>query len=166
MTIQSFYAAAQAREFARDFQFRILNLGPFVENDLLYCRTANLPGKEITNQVVPWMGLDFNIPGSVKYTGSNAWTLNFWCDEGINVRNKVENWITEIFNDQTSTGKYGVPIEVASMGLLDKNLNVIRKYDFYGVYCQNVGNLAYNIEGTGTVVTFDATFAYQFWRLA
>jgi len=91
MSIQDFYAAAQAQEFARDFQFRVRTLGPFVENDLLYVRTTTLPGKEIANQPVPFMGLEFNVPGAVKYTGSNAWEINFWCDEGLNIRNKAEN---------------------------------------------------------------------------
>ena len=45
MSIQDFYAAAQAQEFARDFQFRVRTLGPFVESDLLYIKTAALPGK-------------------------------------------------------------------------------------------------------------------------
>lgn len=165
MTIQGFYAAAQANEFARDFQFRVRTLGPFVENDLLYLTTAQLPGKEITNQPVPFMGLEFNVPGSVKYTGSAAWELTFWCDEGLNIRNKMENWIKEIFDDETATGKYGVPTEVASMDLLGKDLKPIRRYNFIGIYPVNLGPLAYDLKGDGKPLDFPATFAYQYWRL-
>ena len=46
MSIQEFYAAAQAQEFARDFQFRVRTLGPFVANDLLYVTTTTLPEKK------------------------------------------------------------------------------------------------------------------------
>ena len=166
MSIQDFYAAAQAQEFARDFQFRIRTLGPFVENDLLYIKTAALPGKEITNQPVPFMGLDFNVPGSVKYTGSESWEVVFRCDEGLNIRNKLENWIKEIFDDETSTGKYGVPTEQASMDLLGKDLKSIRRYDFIGIYPKTLGPIQYDIEGDGKPLEFTATFAYQFWRLA
>lgn len=165
MSIQNFYAAAQAQEFARDFQFRVRTLGPFVENDLLYVTTTTLPGKEITNQPVPFMGLEFNVPGSVKYTGSNSWVINFRCDEGLNIRNKMENWMKEIFDDETSTGKYGVPTEQASMDLLGKDLEPIRRYNFVGIYPVNLGAIDYNIEGEGEPRTFEATFAYQFWRL-
>ena len=165
MSIQEFYAAAQAKEFARDFQFRVRTLGPFTEDDLLYITTATLPGKQISNQPVPFMGLSFNVPGSVTYPGSDGWTVQFRCDEGINIRNKMENWIKEIFDDQTSTGKYGVPVEEATMDLLGKNMETIRRYNFIGIYPVTLGNLDYNIEGTGTPLTFDATFAYQFWRL-
>lgn len=165
MSIQDFYAAAQAQEFARDFQFRVRTLGPFVANDLLYVKTAVLPGKEITNQTVPFMGLEFNVPGSVKYTGSSAWELTFWCDEGLNIRNKMENWVKEIFDDETSTGKYGVPTEQATMDLLGKDLEPIRRYNFIGIYPVNLGPINYDLQGDGAPLDFTATFAYQYWRL-
>jgi len=165
MSIQDFYSTAQSYEFARDFQFRVRTLGPFTESDLLYVTTATLPGKTISNQVVPFMGLDFNIPGSVKYTGSESWSLTFRCDEGLNIRNRVESWIKEIFDDETSTGKYGVPVEEATMDLLGKNLETIRRYNFVGIYPVSLGELAYDIQGTGAPLTFPATFAYQWWRL-
>lgn len=165
MSIQNFYAAAQAQEFARDFQFRVRTLGPFVDNDLLYVTTTTLPGKEINNQPVPFMGLNFNVPGSVSYTGSDAWDVVFRCDEGLNIRNKLENWIKEIFDDQTSTGKYGVPTEQATMDLLGKDLNPIRRYNFIGIYPKTLGPIDYDMTGNGAPRTFTATFAYQFWRL-
>jgi len=165
MSIQEFYAAAQAKEFARDFQFRVRTLGPFTEDDLLYVTTATLPGKAITNQQVPFMGLNFNVPGSVSYPGSEAWVVNFRCDEGLNIRNKMENWLKEVFDDETSTGKYGVPVEEASLDLLGKDLNTIRRYNFIGIYPVTLGDMQYDIQGTGVPQAFDATFAYQFWRL-
>jgi len=163
MTIQNFYAAAIAHEFARDFQFRVVSLGPFVESDLLYLTTASLPGKTISNQVVPYMGLDFNIPGSVKYTGSEAWTLHFRCDEALNTRKRMEDWISTIFNVQTSTGDYNTPQGIATMRLLDKNFGTTRTYNFVGIYPKDLGPLAYDIKGTGTPVEFDCIFAYQWY---
>jgi hypothetical protein len=165
MTIQSFYNAAQEREFARKFQFKVVNLGPFDEKDLLYLQTAALPSKVIQNQAVSYFGLDFNVPGSVKYEGSNSWAVNFWCDEGINIRNKMENYVKTIFDDQTSTGLYGVPTEIATMALLGKNLETIRTYQFYGIYPVNTGTLEYDIQSAGEILTMTCTFAYQFWRL-
>ena len=164
--IQDFYAVAQEREFARDFQFKINSLGPFTEKDLIYVTTATLPGKTITNQTVPYMGLPFNIPGAVVYTGSEAWSVTFRCDEALNIRNRMEAWQTEIFDavgGQGGTGKYGVPIQIATMSLLGKTFESLRKYSFIGLYPTVLGPQEYNIEGAGTVLTFPATFAYQFW---
>lgn len=165
MSIQNFYAAAQQMEFARDFQFKVRSLGPFTENDLLYLKTAKLPGKEIANKEVPYMGLKFNVPGAVLYTGSNAWDVTFRVDEPLNIRNKLESWVSEIFNDETSTGKYGVPTELATMDLLGKNLETLRRYQFIGLYPTKVGEISYDISGDGTPLEFSATFAYQYWRL-
>ena len=165
MSIQEFYAVAQRREFARDFQFRVRVLGPFNEDDLIYVTTTTLPGKEIHNQQVPFMGLQFNVPGSVLYTGSDAWQVMFRCDEALNIRNKLEGWVNEIFSDETSTGKYGVPVEEATLDLLDKELNPIRRYNFIGIYPQTLGEIQYDIMGGGVPREFQATFAYQYWRL-
>jgi hypothetical protein len=165
MSIENFYAAAQNMEFARDFQFRIRSLGPFTENDLLYLKTATLPNKAITNKQVPYMGLQFNIPGSVTYPGSDSWSVKFWADEPMNIRNKLESYIKEIFNDETSTGKYGVPTELATMDLLGKNMETLRRYQFIGIYPKEIGTIEYDIGGSGEPKEFTAIFAYQYWRL-
>lgn len=164
MSIQEFYNAAQKKEFARGFQFKVRTLGPFTEEDLLYVTTANLPDKQIQNKTVPYFGLDFNVPGTVKYTGSDAWSVQFRCDEGINIRTKMENFTREIFDDETSTGLYGVPIEEATMDLLGKDLEPVRRYTFVGLYPVSVGTIAYDAQDDGTPLTIDFTFAYQFYR--
>lgn len=165
MSIQKFYDVAKRQEFARDFQFRVRVLGPFSEDDTIYITTANLPGKRIVNQPVPYMGLQFNVPGSVQYEGSDNWLVRFRCDESINIRNKLEAWMSEVFDVESSTGRYGVPIEEATMDLLDKNLNPIRRYNLVGIYPTLLGPIDYDITGSGQPREFDATFAYQFWRL-
>ncbi len=162
--IIDFYNTAQQREFARDFQFKLLTLGPLVEDDLIYVRTAVLPGKSITNNQVKYMGLEFNVPGTVIYDGSAAWTVKFLCDEAHNIRSKLVAWMTEIFDVESSTGRYGVPIETATLALLDKSLNPVRKYNLVGVYVQKVADISYNIEGSGKPLDFDVTLSYQFWR--
>ena len=164
MSIQEFYNAAQRKEFARQFQFKVRTLGPFTEEDLLYVRTATLPSKTIQNKTIPYFGLDFNVPGTVKYDGSNNWAVNFHCDEGINIRTKMENFIKEIFDDETSTGLYGVPIEEATMDLLGKDLEPVRRYTFVGLYPISTGTIDYNIEDDGTPINIGMTFAYQYYR--
>lgn len=164
MSIQEFYNAAQRKEFARKFQFKVRTLGPFTEEDLLYVTTATLPDKSIQNQTVPFYGLTFNVPGTVSYPGSEAWSVQFRCDEGVNIRTKMENYIREIFDDETSTGLYGVPIEEATFDLLGKDLEPVRRYTFVGLYPVSVGTLEYDQTDNGTVLDFPATFAYQFYR--
>ena len=170
-TIQGFYTQAQVKDFARNNLFRVLNINfgtgtqvSFDENDLVYATAAQLPGKTINNIAVPYMGLNFNVPGTVKYPGSEAWQVQFRCDEGINIRTKMENFTREIFDDETSTGLYGVPIEEATMDLLGKDLEPVRRYTFVGLYPVSVGTLGYDVKDDGEPLTMDLTFAYQFYR--
>ena len=161
--IRKFYETAKQKEFARDFQFRVVTLGPLTPEDLVYLRTANLPGKEIANQVVPYMGLDFNVPGATKFTGSDSWEVVFLADEGMNIRAKMEAWMTEIFDAKTSSGKYGVPAEIATIQLLDKELKPVRTFNLVGVYIKSLAALGYDIKGDGKPQEFTATLAYQYY---
>lgn len=173
-TISDFYRVSQERDFQRDFQFRVLNIQPgdgttasFTEDDLVYIRTATLPGKTIENKTVSYMGLPFNIPGSVKYPGSEAWQVNFYCDQTSSIRQVFEKYQQDIFDDATSTGNYFVPKATAVVDLvqLDTQLEAIANYQLVGVYATSLGPMSYQpAEGSGDTLNFDATLAYQYWR--
>ena len=84
-TIANFYDRALAREFSRDFLFKVLNItfqggAIFNESELIYARTATLPARQITNLPTKYMGLQFNLPGVVMYPGSDNFRLKFYCD--------------------------------------------------------------------------------------
>lgn len=161
-----FYETAKQKEFARDFQFRVVTLGPLTQDDLVYLRTGDLPGKSITNHQVPYMGLNFNVPGSVTYDGSDAWSVTFLADEAMNIRSKMEAWMSEVFDVNTSSGKYGVPAEIATLDLIDKEFNPIRRYQLIGTYLKTIEPLSYDIKGAGAPQEFNAVMAYQYWQQA
>lgn len=173
-TITDFYRVAQERDFARDFQFRVLNIqggdttsASFTEDDLVYARTATLPGKTIQNKTVPYMGLAFNIPGSVVYDGSDNWAVNFYCDQSSSIRQVFEQYLSDVFDDETSTGNYHAPKSTAVIDLVQLNtqLEAIANYQLVGVYAKSISPMSYNpAEGTGDTMKFDATLAYQYWR--
>ena len=107
-TIQNFYDIAVKRDFARDFQFRVLSIDPgdgstvsFDSEDLVYATTANLPARAITNVPVPYMGLQFNLPGSATYPGSDSYSMTFYSDLGSVLRQKFEDMSREIFDENT-----------------------------------------------------------------
>ena len=165
--ITDFYAAIQNKEFARKFQFRIETLGPLTESDLIYFTTASLPAKSNPVQKAPYMGVEFNIPGAVKYTGSDSWAVTFRCDEASNIRAKLLAWMTEIFSVDSSGGKYGTPVETATVVQLGKSPDdVVRTFNLIGIWPTEVGTLDYDITDAGQIQTFTATFAYQWWTEA
>ena len=169
-TIQDFYKVAQTRDFARDFQFRVLDVSNkgvpvFTEDDLVYATTATLPGKSITPKAVPYNGFEFRIPGTVTYNNSEGFTIGFYCDATTNARVQMENWVTETFNDETSTGD-GVLHNNSTITLvqLDTKFEPLRTYKLYGCFPVNSGDVAYSMVGSGEVINMDITLAYQFYR--
>lgn len=167
--IQDFYRVAQQRDFSRDFQLRVMDItdrgaGQLTQDDLVYVRTAKLPSREITAQDVPYMGLEFNVPGSVKYPGSKEYAIEFYADEELLVRRTIYNWTVRTFNDATSNGFYGISdASRLTLALLDMNANVQQIFVLHGVYPRSMGEITYDMTGDGKAVILPVTIAYQFW---
>ena len=175
MSIRNFYRTAYNNDFARTFQFRLLDFGNIdfrAETHLAYVETASLPGRAITNVTVPYMGMTFNTPGTANYPGSAGWNVTFRCDARYNIREALEAATFATFDEATSSGNYGMPDEniTLTMALLGKEIGeggfarTVRTYTLYGVWVQSIADAAYDVKDTGSVQTIQATLAYQFWR--
>jgi hypothetical protein len=168
--IENFYNTAQVNDFARTNLFRVVALGgtTFDTNELLYVTTTTLPAKAIQNVEVPFMGLRFNVPGTVNYPNSAGWQVTFRLPQNISIRQKLEAWQRSIFDDSTSTGAYNIPSTAASnqvvLVLIDKQGNPLETYTLYGAWLQQIGELSLDITAAGDVLTQQATIAYQYWR--
>ena len=170
--ITNFYRAAAARDFTRDFLFRVTDLNingvaALTEADLIYVKAASLPGRNIGNVPVPYMGLTLNVPGSVTYPGSDSYSLTFYLDASSYLRDWFEAASRAVFDDKTSGGMYGTPGDDSYILLtqLDKELNPITNYKLVGVSIRNIGNIDYKIsDGTGATLEISTTFAYHFYE--
>jgi len=167
--ISDFYRSVQQKDFARQFQFRLVQLANtnFGEDTLIYVETANLPGRAITNVQVPFMGLQFNVPGTATYPGSESYAVTFRCDQDYNIRAALENATFNTFDDGTSTGDFNIArnSSVITMNLLNKSGGTVRQYTLYGAYVVSIGDLSYNLGDSGTIQTVPTTLAYQYWRV-
>ena len=167
-TIQKFYSQASARDFARAFQFRLTSFGNvgFSQEHLTYVETASLPGRQINNVQVPYMGLQFNVPGTASYPGSGGYNVVFRCDQKYDLRSVLESSLFNTFDESTSTGEYNLPgsESTLTMELLNKDMEAVRYYTLFGVYLQSLGDTSYDIKDNGTILTIQAVLAYQFWR--
>jgi hypothetical protein len=169
--ITDFYKVATERDFSRDFQFRILSISPgdlsnisVSEDDLIYAHGGAMPGRSITNTDVPFMGLNFKVPGGATYGGEYG--ITFYSDREDKLRQLFLEWSHDIFDDATSTGMYMTPGRQSQIDLvqLDTQLNAIAKYSLHGCFPTSVGDITYNIQGAGAPVQFEVTLAYHFWR--
>jgi hypothetical protein len=167
--ISDFYRVAQQRDFARQFQFRVVQLANtnFGEQEFVYLETASLPGRAINNVQVPFMGLNFNVPGTANYPGSESYAVTFRCDQNYDIRATLENATLNTFDDSVSTGDYNIArnSSVITLNLLGKGGATIRQYTLFGAYVVSVGDIAYNLGDNGSIVTVPATLAYQYWRV-
>jgi hypothetical protein len=170
--IESFYDAAITNDFARQNLFRVIALGGvrFTTQELLYVTSTTLPGRAITNVQVPFMGLQFNVPGTATYPNSNGWQITFRVPSSLSIRRKFEDWTKQVFDDSNSTGSYNIPSKDSSnqiiLALLDKSGNPLRTYTLFGAYPQAIGDLTVNITTAGEVLEQQITMAYQYWRLS
>lgn len=167
--ISDFYRTVQARDFARQFQFRLTRLANtnFGEAEFVYLETANLPGRSITNVAVPFMGLQFNVPGTATYPGSDSYAVSFRCDQNYDIRSVLEGATFNTFDDGASQGSYGIAnnSSIIQMNLINKSGTTVRQYTLYGAYVVSVGDISYNLGDSGTPVIVPATLAYQYWRV-
>lgn len=171
-TIQDFYTQAQVKDFARTNLFRVLNIQigntdvSFGEEDLVYATTAALPGKTIGNVPVPYMGLNFNVPGNVTYPNSDNYQITFRSDESYDLRNKFLQALDDTFDDADSTGNYFTPTadSVIDLVLLDKELNKTDQYQLVGCAVKDVQPITYNIANAGTQVEFQVGISYHYFR--
>jgi hypothetical protein len=167
--ISDFYTAVQSRDFARQFQFRIgaWDVGgeSLLPDQLIYLETATLPGRAITNVPVPFMGLQFNVPGTATYPGSDSWSVTFRCDSDYEIRSSLEQVLENTFSVDDSSGNYNIagPASKITLNLLDKGNNTIKQYNLVGVYVVSLGDVSYNLGDNGTIQTVPATLAYQYW---
>jgi len=171
-TIQEFYYQASQRGFSRDFQLRVTDIQIngqqlLSEEDLVFLKTASLPGKTVTVQQAPYMGLSFNVPGATTFDGSNSWAVTFYADQALDIRGILENSMMESFDHNTSTGDISprnLSQNKIQLTLFDDQLNPIRSYDLLGAFVTNIGAISYNVTGAGAIQEITTTIAYQYWQ--
>ena len=177
-TIQNFFSKATTSQFSRDFLFRVKQVDLIGgvsfdgDGDLVYARSASLPGRNITNVNVNYFGQEFQVPGRATYANAAGYSIEFYHDENCEIRTKMEAASRAVWGGVTgnaatdSKGLYGMPGEESVINLeqIDKNLNPVREIKLIGASIRDIGDISYTIaEGTGTVLNFPVTFAYHFY---
>lgn len=182
--IEQFMNQASQKQFARDFLFRIkqvsiTGLSLDGESDLIYARTATFPGRNIQNKQVKFSGQNFNLPGVSEYPGSESWQIEFYVDQNLEIRDKLEAASRTLFDNESTTGNICMP-GYESVIVLDvlqipcqrgpnvtsgSGLQVGKTIELVGASLRDIGEISYQIaEGTGEILTCTATFAFHFYK--
>tara|TARA_R110002167_G_scaffold98020_3_gene258312 strand:- start:39349 stop:39915 length:567 start_codon:yes stop_codon:yes gene_type:complete len=180
--INTFFNIASQKQFSRDFFFRVKQIvvpGMSLdgETDLVFARTANLPGRDIENKVVNYSGQAFNLNGKSSYPGSEAYSLEFYMDQGLDLRTKFEKASRLSFDNETTTGQMcmpgpesyiildvlGVPCGQGNEG--GQGMETIETIKLVGVGIRNIGEVGYEIaDGSGEIKTITCSFSYHWYE--
>lgn len=181
-TINTFFNLASQKQFARDFflrvkQIQLPGLSLDGETDLVFARTAALPGRNIQNKTVNYSGQQFNLNGKSEYPGSESYPIEFYHTQDLDLRKKLETASRSAFNNETTTGQMcmpgpesyiildllGVPCGQGNAG--GQGMEVLQQVKFIGVSIRDIGEVAYQIaDGTGEVLNIPCTFSYHWYE--
>lgn len=182
-TINDFFNFASTHHFARDFFLRVkeisfpgLHLGT---NDLIFAKTASLPGRTIENKQVNYSGQTFNLNGKASYPNSESYSIEFYHTQDINLRTKLEKASRFAFNNEDTTGQLCMPGNESYMVLsllgspcarttgtgVSPEWEEVETIKFVGVSIRDIGEVAYNIaDGTGEILSIPCTFSYHWYE--
>ena len=178
-TIQTFFGRASIKQFSRDFLFRVKQINiegvSLVGNeDLVYARSAQLPGRNIENKTVQYYGQNFNVPGRAVYPGSEGYSIEFYHEEELELRSKFEKASRAVWSGMTedgsfpdSKGQFGMPGwgSVINLEVIDKELKPVKSIKLIGASIRDIAPTDYAIaDGTGEILKFAVTFAYHFYE--
>lgn len=180
--IQTFFNLASQRQFARDFfarvkQIQLPGLALNGETDLVFARTAVLPGRNIQNKVVNYSGQQFNLNGKSEYPGSESYSIEFYHTQDLDLRKKLEAASRLAFDNETTTGQMCMPGPEAYM-ILDllavpcgqnneggQGFQIVDQIKFVGCSIREIGEVQYQIaDGTGEILTIPCTFSFHWYE--
>jgi hypothetical protein len=180
--IKTFYNIASQKQFSRDFflrvrQIRAVGISLDGENELVFAKTASLPGRDIENKQVNYSGQTFNLNGKSSYPGAESYAIEFYADQEMDLRTKLELMSRRTFDNETTSGQMCMPGPESYM-ILDilkvpcgqgneggQGLQTVKTIKLVGVNLRTIGEIGYSIaDGTGEILTIPTTFSYHWYE--
>lgn len=130
------------------------------------CNSAQLPGSTIGIAPAFYFGREVKVAGNRTYP---EWTIQVMNDEDFLVRNAMENWINGIQSPTNAPrieqarvvdGGYGVDATVIQYA---KTGEIIKTYDFVGMFPIDVSPIEVNWGANDQIEEFSVTLAFQYW---
>ena len=158
-------------------QIRAVGIDLNGENELVFAKTASLPGRDIENKVVNYSGQSFNLNGKSSYPGSESYGITFYADQEMDLRTKLEKISRASFNNETTTGQMCMPGPESYM-ILDvlkvpcgqgntggQGLETVKTIKLVGVNLRTIGEISYSIaDGTGEVLEIATGWSYHWYE--
>lgn len=171
-TIADFQNSLMKRDGLRNNLFKVLALNTKVlsltNDDMVYIKTATLPGRTNPTGTIQYMGMNFAYNRStVEYPGSDDYSLSFVFDAKGELREKFEQASRLIFNDLTTTGNWAVPTreDILTFAPLNFQYEPSQYYHLYGVAFKGFDGVNFEIaNGDGSIVEFTCHMSYWYYK--
>ena len=146
-------------------------------NDIPFLvKAAEIPASNIGNIPVPFRGRVLPIAGDRTF---DPWTVTIINDTNFRLRDVMERWSDGINDIQTAQGTvdpetYQTKATVLQLSrgtstdgkiTSDKNIPILRTYDFVGIYPNVVSSIPLDHGATDQIEEFQVTFNYLYWEV-
>ena len=132
-------------------------------------QAASLPAARMSTIDIYYQGRPIKVGGERTFV---PWTVRFYNDVDFQLRDFFEAWNNMMntmegnqveFTDNILAISGGYKVDGVIVRQLNKQLQDLRAYEFFGMYPEVVGEIELNWEATNRIETFDVQFAYDYW---
>jgi hypothetical protein len=132
------------------------------------CKGAVIPAADISAITVPYFGRQIKVAGTRTF---GEWSPTIINDEDFAIRNAMEQWSNAINSFQgnlnnaggTAPSLYKANAQVTQYG---KTGDILRVYDFVGIFPTAVQEIALAWDQGDTIEEFSVTFNYDYWQVS
>jgi L-arabinose isomerase len=129
------------------------------------CKAAQIPSSAVGVVEVPYFGRVVKVPGNKTFEN---WTVTIINDEGFEIRNAMEKWITAMGthegNVATISAGDGTLYGQATVNQYAKaGGTVLEAYNFVNIFPINVAAIDLAWETNDAIEDFTVEFAYDYW---
>lgn len=131
-------------------------------------QASQLPASTLGTIPVPYFGRTINVEGNRTYA---EWTVTVINDEDFLIRNALEQWSHSINSPEGNLTQFGTSNpnafkSQATVTQYSKTGQVLRVYNFNGIWPLNVAEIGVDWSSTDTIETFEVTFQYDYWTVS
>jgi hypothetical protein len=130
------------------------------------CKGATFPASTIEAATITYMGRAMNIPGNRAAT---QLTTSVYNDEGMEIRNHIENWMELLNSHSTNKRAAGYSTINSYTGSLKvkqlskEGTGITKTYEFIDAWPSSCGEIALSWD-TNDIQSFDVTWDCSYWR--
>lgn len=173
LNLNNFYRVATTRGFSKDYLARVTNIkfsnGFVLEpDDLIYIKSFSLPSFKVQVAEHKFQGFNYMEPGNVEYNKGNYITITFYADQYLTLRLFFEKLVDAQRGRQFSDiGDAFVKSSENTMtiSIMDENLVAKQKFILEQVFVVDIGNMPYDVAGSGKVQEMTITFGYSLYNM-